>query len=65
MYKPVKKQIEVLGKLKNLDPNFEIKWDQKTGAPLRLKGALSRTKHSDPEKAAIEFLQEIKDLFTD
>ncbi len=63
MYEPIKKQKDALNILKNIDPNVEIKWDDKTGAPLRLKGVLARNEHKDPVNAALDFLDGNKGLF--
>ncbi|WP_094226992.1 M4 family metallopeptidase [Methanolobus psychrotolerans] len=63
MYEPVKKQKDVLENLRKTDPNIEIKWDEKTGSPLRVKGILARSGQKDPGNAAMEFMDANKELF--
>jgi thermolysin len=63
MYEPVRKQKDILDKLKSVDENVEIKWDKRTGSPLRLKGLLAKAEQKDPGKAAIEFMDANKDLY--
>ncbi|WMW22876.1 M4 family metallopeptidase [Methanolobus mangrovi] len=63
MYNPSKKQTDVLENLKKIDANIEIKWDEQTGSPLRVKGVLAQAEHLDPGIAAIEFLDQNKGLF--
>lgn len=64
MYKPTGKQKEVLENLKKIDPKIEIKWDDRTGAPLRIRGKLSEMKHADLEKASLLFLRDNKNLYS-
>lgn len=63
MYEPIKKQKDVLENLKKVDPNVEIKWDERTGSPLRVKGLLARVEQKEPGKAAMEFIDANKGLF--
>jgi thermolysin len=63
MYEPVRKQKDILDKLKNVDVNVDIKWDERTGIPLRVKGLLAKAEKKDPGMAAIEFMEVNKDLY--
>ncbi|MDI3486587.1 MAG: bacillolysin, partial [Methanolobus sp.] len=63
MYEPVRKQKDILDKLKNVDVNVDIKWDEHTGIPLRVKGLLAKAEKKDPGMAAIEFMEVNKDLY--
>ncbi len=63
MYDPVKKQRDVLDNIKKTSPNVDVKWDEQTGSPLRVKGLLVRTEQRDPLNAAMEFLDANKELF--
>jgi bacillolysin len=64
MYEPTGKQKEILENLKKIDPKVEITWDERTGAPQRIRGTLSEMKHADLEKASLLFLRDNKDLFS-
>ena len=63
MYTPSSKQQAALKKLKKLDSDIHVKWDQKTGVPLRVKGGLSQAKSGKPERVALDFLIKNRDLF--
>ena len=63
MYEPVRKQKDVIDRLKGIDEKVEIKWDERTGSPLRLKGLLAKATQKDPAKAALDFMDSNKDLY--
>ena len=63
MYEPVRKQKDILDKLSSIDQNVDVKWDERTGIPLRLKGLLVKAEQKDPGRAAIEFMKANKDLY--
>lgn len=63
MYEPTKKQKEILDNLKKIHPSVDIKWDEKSGSPLRLKGVFAKTEQKDPGKAAMEFMDANKGLY--
>ena len=63
MYEPLKKQKDVLDNLKKIDPKVEIKWDEGTGSPKRLKGIIANIGQQDPGRAAMDFMEANKGLF--
>jgi bacillolysin len=63
MYKPSAKQNKELKNLEKLDPRMEVKWDEKKGVPLRVRGWLSKAIQGEPVDIAISFLVKHKDLF--
>ncbi|MGP8319843.1 MAG: M4 family metallopeptidase, partial [Methanosarcinaceae archaeon] len=63
MYKPSSKQKIALDKLRMIDPNFQIKWNEKNGVPMQMRGKLSESMPGDPELISMEFLTIHKNLF--
>ena len=63
MPKPTTSQKKAFANLQEVDPNAEVRWDEKTGAPARVRGALSGPQAGDPETIARQFLAASKDMF--
>ena len=63
MYTPSSKQKQLLTQLKKIDPDISVKWDEKSGVPLRIKGKLSEAVRAQPKEAALDFLSKNKELF--
>ena len=63
MRKESKGQKEALLNLKAIDPDVEIREDEITGLPVRIRGILSEPKEGDPETIAREFLSRHKGIY--
>ena len=71
MPEPTKKQLHALEKLRKLEPNLAIDWDEATGTPRLLRGLLSpaapptalQTMAEASLQAAYAFLEQNADLF--
>jgi thermolysin len=63
MSEPSRNQREAFSNLQRLDPNIEVRWDERTGAPSRVRGRLSDQQMGNPETAALQFLRNSKELF--
>ena len=57
------KQESILEKLRRVDPELKVRWDEKTVVPRRLQGNLSKIMRGTPETMAKQFLGQIKDLY--
>jgi bacillolysin len=64
MVEPTSEQKEAFEKLKEIDSEVNIRWDQKTGAPARIKGMLSMPQMGDPVQIAKNFLSGQLELFS-
>jgi bacillolysin len=64
MTEPTSKQKKAFEKLKEIDAEVDIRWDQKTGAPARLMGALSPPQMGDPIQIAKNFLSGQSEMFS-
>lgn len=63
MYKPTEEQQKELSRLKELDPNYSVDWDERKGVPLRIRGKLSPPGTETPLNIALNFLDSHKNLF--
>lgn len=57
------RQLEIIDKLKDLDANLKIKWNDKIDAPSLVYGNLSTPHQSVMPESALGFLDGIKELF--
>ncbi|UCH94293.1 MAG: peptidase M4 family protein, partial [Candidatus Aminicenantes bacterium] len=57
------KQMAIVNKMKKKDPKFRIRWDEKTGVPVRLKGIMSTPIDAPPKGIAYQFFKENENLF--
>lgn len=63
MRKKSKEQKEAFLTLKTIDPDVEIREDEITGTPVRIRGILSEPKEGDPETIAREFLSKHRGVY--
>ncbi|MFQ6102267.1 MAG: M4 family metallopeptidase [Anaerolineae bacterium] len=63
MPEPTTSQKTAFKNLQKVDPNAEVRWDEKTGAPARVRGALSGPQAGAPETIARQFLAAYKSMF--
>ncbi|MDL1934378.1 hypothetical protein FBQ80_02105 [Candidatus Brocadia sp. AMX2] len=63
LYAQTDRQLAVISQLKQIDPTIKIRWDDKTGAPVRLAGKLSEKIDADAKEIAIRFFKTNKALF--
>jgi bacillolysin len=63
MPEPTRSQKTAFKRLQEVDPNAEVRWDEKTGTPARLRGALSGAQKGTPETIARQFLAASKNLY--
>lgn len=57
------RQTAIVKKMKEKDPKFKIRWNQKTGVPARIKGMMSKAIDAPPKGIAAQFFKENKNLF--
>ena len=63
MPQPDREQKLAFEKLKKLDANAEVSWDERTGSPTRLRGVLSEPRAGAPEVVAREFISANRRLY--
>jgi bacillolysin len=63
MPKPSELQKQAFNRLKKVDTNISVTWNENTGTPTRLRGILSRPIVGNPEIIANQFITEYVDLF--
>lgn len=63
MPKPTQTQKSAFKRLQKIDSKAEIRWDKKTGAPTRVRGALSGPQTGAPETIARQFLAATKGMY--
>ena len=56
-------QMEQLYSLAEQNPSIHIRWDKKTGVPVRISGILSEVSSKDAREIAMAFFKENKDIF--
>lgn len=64
LFAQTEKQLGIINKMKQTDPDIKIRWDKKTGTPARLSGKLSERIDADAKEIALRFFKANEALFS-
>jgi len=63
MPKPTNKQNKAFNRLLKRDPNAQVRWDEATGVPARVRGNFADPQTGDPEPIAMQFITSNRRLY--